>query len=227
MSAASETPAIKGLPENARRPLATGETYVPIVSQEAGILEVTPRSVLFGILFCAVFSMAAAYLALKVGQGIEAAIPIGILAIGMSRFYQRRNSILENVIITSIGGNSSHVVAGAVFTIPALYMLAATPGSGVPQPHIWQVIIVSFLGGCLGILFLIPLRHNFMVDNHGIFPWPEATATTEILVSGESAGDQAKVLAGSAFLGLLYDGTSSLFRGMSEAMCCLRRAAPT
>lgn len=218
MSAASETPAIKGLPENARRPLAPGETYVPIVSQEAGILEVTPRSVLFGILFCAIFSMAAAYLALKVGQGIEAAIPIGILAIGISRFYQRRNSILENVIITSIGGNSSHVVAGAVFTIPALYMLAATPGSGVPQPHIWQVIIVSFLGGCLGILFLIPLRHNFMVDNHGIFPWPEATATTEILVSGESVGDQAKVLAGSAFLGLLYDGTSTLFRGMSEAI---------
>jgi putative OPT family oligopeptide transporter len=218
MSAVSETPVIKGLPENARRPLAPGETYVPIVSQEAGVLEVTPRSVLFGILFCAVFSMAAAYLALKVGQGIEAAIPIGILAIGVSRFFQRRNSILENVIVTSIGANSSHVVAGAVFTIPALYMLAATPGSGVPQPHIWQVVVVSFLGGCLGILFLIPLRHNFMVDNHGIFPWPEATATTEILVSGESVGDQAKVLAGSAFLGMLYDGVSTLFRGMSEAI---------
>jgi putative OPT family oligopeptide transporter len=218
MSAAPETPVIKGLPENARRELSPGETYVPIVSQETGVLEVTTRAVLFGILFCAVFSMAAAYLALKVGQGIEAAIPIGILAIGISRFFQRRNSILENVIITSIGANSSHVVAGAVFTIPALYMLAAIPGSGVPQPHIWQVVVVSFLGGCLGILFLIPLRHNFMVDNHGIFPWPEATATTEILVSGESVGDQAKVLAGSAFLGMLYDGLSSLFRAMSEGI---------
>ena len=218
MSSVSEAPVIKGLPENARRPLAAGEAYVPIVSREEGVLEVTARSVLFGMLFCAVFSMAAAYLALKVGQGIEAAIPIGILAIGVSRFFQRRNSILENVIVTSIGANSSHVVAGAVFTIPALYMLAAVPGSGVPQPHIWQVVLVSFLGGCLGILFLIPLRHNFMVENHGIFPWPEATATTEILVSGESIGDQAKVLAGSAFLGLLYDGASTLFRGMSEAI---------
>ena len=218
MSAADATPAIKGLPENARRPLAPGEVYVPIVAQETGILEVTPRSVLYGVLFCAIFSMAAAYLALKVGQGIEAAIPIGILAIGVSRFYSRRNTILENVIATSIGGNSSHVVAGAVFTIPALYMLAATPGSGVPQPHIWQVVAVSFLGGCLGILFLIPLRHNFMVENHGVFPWPEATATTEILVSGEGLGDQAKVLAGSALLGMLYDGIPSLFRGMAESI---------
>jgi putative OPT family oligopeptide transporter len=216
MSEANESPVIKGLPENARRPLHPGEDYVPLVPQEAGVLEVTPRSVLFGMLFCAVFSMAAAYLALKVGQGIEAAIPIAILAIGVSRFFQRRNSILENVIVTSIGANSSHVVAGAVFTIPALYILAATPGTGVPTPHIWQVVLVSFLGGCLGILFLIPLRHNFMVDNHGIFPWPEATATTEILVSGESVGDQAKVLAGSALLGLLYDGASTLFRAMSE-----------
>ena len=218
MTVANDTPAIKGLPENARRVLGPGETYVPIVSQERGVLEVTPRSVLFGILFCAIFSMAAAYLALKVGQGIEAAIPIGILAIGVSRFYARRSTILENVIATSIGGNSSHVVAGAVFTIPALYMLAATPGSGVPVPHIWQVIMVSFLGGCLGILFLIPLRHNFMVENHGIFPWPEATATTEILVSGEGLGDQAKVLAGSALMGMVYDGVSSLFRGMSESI---------
>ena len=217
MSAAPETPVIKGLPENARRPLAPGEAYIPLVPQ-MGVLEVTSRSVLFGVLFCALFSMAAAYLALKVGQGIEAAIPIGILAIGVSRFFARRNSILENVIITSIGGNSSHVVAGAVFTIPALYMLAAIPGSGVPYPQVWQVIVVSFLGGCLGILFLIPLRHNFMVDNHGIFPWPEATATTEILVSGESVGDQAKVLAGSAFLGMCYDGLSTLFRGMSETI---------
>jgi putative OPT family oligopeptide transporter len=181
-----------------------------------GVLEVTTRSVLYGILFCAIFSMAAAYLALRVGQGIEAAIPISILAIGISRFYLRRSTILENVIITSIGANSGHVVAGAVFTIPALYMLAGVPGSNVPYPHMWQVIIVSFLGGCLGILFLIPLRHNFMVDNHGVFPWPEATATAEILASGESVGNQAKILAGSALLGMVFDGASSLFRAMSE-----------
>lgn len=210
-----ESTAIKGLPENYRRPLEPGEDYVPLVPQD-GVAEVTTRSVLYGVLFCAVFSMAAAYLALRVGQGIEAAIPISILAIGISRFYLRRSTILENVIITSIGANSGHVVAGAVFTIPALYMLAAVPGSNVPYPHLWQVVVVSFLGGCLGILFLIPLRHNFMVDNHGVFPWPEATATAEILASGESVGNQAKVLAGSAALGMLYDGATGLCRAMSE-----------
>jgi len=206
---------IKGLPENARRVLNEGEAYIPLVPGE-GILEVTPRSVVLGGVFCAVFAMAAAYLALKVGQGIEAAIPISILAIGIGRLFQRRNSILENVIATSIGANSSHVVAGAVFTIPALFMLASNPAYGVPPPSVIQIITVSFLGGCLGILFLIPLRYHFMVENHGVFPWPEATATTEILVSGEAVGNQAKILAASAGLGALYDGLGTLFRGMSE-----------
>ncbi|HLO67285.1 MAG TPA: oligopeptide transporter, OPT family [Holophaga sp.] len=217
MSASNDTGAVKGLPENYRRVLEPGEAYVPLVPQD-GVPELTARSVLYGVLFCAVFSMAAAYLALRVGQGIEAAIPISILAIGIGRFYARRSTILENVIITSIGANSGHVVAGAVFTIPALYMLAAVPGSTVPTPAMWQVILVSFLGGSLGILFFIPLRHNFMVDNHGVFPWPEATATAEILASGESAGNQAKILAGSALLGMAYDGFSALFRGMSETI---------
>ena len=140
---------IKGLPANARRPLQEGERYVPVVPDEAGVPEITVRSVALGTLFCAVFSMAAAYLALKVGQGIEAAIPIAILAIGLGRLFQRRSGILENVIATSIGANSSHVVAGAVFTIPALYMLAANPAYGVPAPGLFQVVVVSFLGGCL------------------------------------------------------------------------------
>ncbi len=184
MSHDPESQAIKGLPDNARRPLNEGESYVPLVPQE-GVPEVTPRSVILGLVFCAVFSMAAAYLALKLGQGIEAAIPISILAVGLSRFYARRSTILENVITQSIGANSSHVVSGAVFTIPALYMLAAEPGSGVAYPTLLQVTLVSFLGGCIGILFLIPLRYYFMVENHGEFPWPEATATTEILGTGE------------------------------------------
>ena len=209
---------IKGLPANARRPLQEGERYVPVVPDEAGVPEITVRSVALGTLFCAVFSMAAAYLALKVGQGIEAAIPIAILAIGLGRLFQRRSGILENVIATSIGANSSHVVAGAVFTIPALYMLAANPAYGVPAPGLFQVVVVSFLGGCLGILFLIPLRYHFMVENHGHFPWPEATATTEILVSGEAVGNQAKILAASAGIGAAYDGLATLFRGMSETI---------
>jgi putative OPT family oligopeptide transporter len=215
MSHGSEPQEIKGLPLNARRPLDLGEAYVPLVPQD-GVPEVTPRAITMGLIFCAIFSMAAAYLALKLGQGIEAAIPIAILAVGLSRFFPRKNTILENVIVQSIGANSSHVVSGAAFTIPALYILAQTPGSGVPTPTLWQVVIVSFLGGCIGILFLVPLRHHFMVENHGIFPWPEATATAEILVPGEKAGNQAKELAVAAFIGAAYDGIVSIFRGMGE-----------
>lgn len=215
MSHGSEPQVIKGLPENARRTLEPGEAYVPLVPQD-GVPETTPRAIVMGLVFCAIFSMAAAYLALKLGQGIEAAIPIAILAVGLSRFYSRRNTILENVIVQSIGANSSHVVSGAAFTIPALYVLANTPGSGVPMPSLWQVCIVSFLGGCLGILFLLPLRHHFMVENHGIFPWPEATATAEILVTGEKAGNQAKELAVAAGIGALYDSLTSIFRAMGE-----------
>ena len=215
MSHETQSSSIHGLPENARRVLAPGERYIPVASGD-GVPEVTARSVSMGLFFCFLFSMAAAYLALKVGQGIEAAIPIAILAVGLTRFFPRRSSILENVITTSIGANSSHVVAGAVFTIPALYMLASEAGSGVSAPNIWQVVLVSFLGGCLGILFLIPLRYHFMIENHGVFPWPEATATTEVLVSSEGAGDSAKVLALSAGAGALYDGLTSTCRAMAE-----------
>jgi putative OPT family oligopeptide transporter len=212
----TERGAIKGLPENARRTLNSGETYVPVVPNETGVHEVTARSVTLGLVFCAIFAMAAAYLAVRVGQGIEAAIPIAILAIGLSPLFSRKSTILENVIVQSIGANSSHVVSGAVFTIPALYMLAAQPGSGVAQPTVVQVITVSFLGGCLGILFLIPLRYHFMVEMHGEFPWPEGTATTEILLSGERVGGQAKILAFSAFLGAAYDGLAAALHGMAE-----------
>ncbi len=215
MTHGSEPQAIKGLPENARRPLEPGEHYVPLVPQD-GVPETTPRAIIMGLVFCAIFSMAAAYLALKLGQGIEAAIPIAILAVGLSRFFPRKNTILENVIVQSIGANSSHVVSGAAFTIPALYVLANTPGSGVPMPTMWQVCLVSFLGGCIGILFLLPLRHHFMVENHGVFPWPEATATAEILVTGEKAGNQAKELAVAAGIGALYDALTSIFRVMGE-----------
>ena len=209
---------IVGLPENARRPLKPGEVYVPVVPDETGVLEVTPRSVTLGLIFCALFAMAAAYLALRVGQGIEAAIPIAILAIALSPLFSRRSTILENVIIQSIGANSSHVVSGAVFTIPALYMLANDPLSGVVPPTILQVILVSFLGGCLGVLFLIPLRYHFMVEMHGLFPWPEATATTEILLSGESAGRQGRILALAAGVGALYDGLATTFHAWAELL---------
>lgn len=206
---------IVGLPANARRPLEPGEKYVPVMPGE-NVLEVTPRSVTLGLILCAVFAMSAAYVALKLGQGIEAAIPIAILGIGWSHIQSRKSTILENVFVQSIGANSSHVVSGAVFTIPALYMLAADPGSGVSQPSVWQVITVSFLGGCLGVLFLIPLRHHFMVEMHGKFPWPEGTATTEIVLSGDRVGNQAKILALAAGLGALYDGLVIVLHAMAE-----------
>ncbi len=136
MSQDAEPNVIRGLPENARRALNPGETYVPVVSAETGVPEITVRSLTIGFLCCALFSMAAAYLALVVGQAIEAAIPIAILAVGLARFFPRRSSLLENVIITSIGANSGRVVAGSVFTIPALYMLAADPAMGVPLPNV-------------------------------------------------------------------------------------------
>jgi putative OPT family oligopeptide transporter len=205
----------QNLPPNARTPLKPGEQYIPMVPAQSPMPEVTTRSVVMGLIFCAIFSMAAAYLALKIGQGIEAAIPISILAIGIGGMFARRSSILENVIIQSIGANSSHVVAGAVFTIPALYMLHAE--GVIPVAPVWyQVILTAFLGGCLGILFLIPLRHYFMIELHGQLPWPEATATTEILVSGQKAGGQAKVLAISAVLGMVYDGLVTTFHAWKE-----------
>jgi len=206
---------IAGLPANARRPLEPGESYVPVVPGE-DVPEVTTRSVTLGLVLCAIFAMSAAYVALKLGQGIEAAIPIAIIGIGVSQLMPRRSTMLENVIVQSIGANSSHVVSGAVFTIPALYMLAAEGTYGIAAPSVWQVIIVSFLGGCLGVLFLIPLRHHFMVEMHGRFPWPEGTATTEIILSGERAGSQAKVLAQAAGLGALYDGLVLVVRAMGE-----------
>jgi len=212
-----ETPGvIEGLPENARRPLTEGETYVPVVPDETGVYEVTTRSVVMGLAFCALFAMGAAFLAVRVGQGIEAAIPIAILAIGLSPLFARKSTILENVIIQSIGANSSHVVSGAVFTIPALYMLAEDAASGVVAPSMFQVIAVSFLGGCLGVLFLIPLRYHFMVEMHGKFPWPEGTATTEILLTGERVGGQAKILALAAGIGALYDGLVTSCHLMAE-----------
>ena len=167
----------KSLPENAYLPLEPGETYPPVVPTEAKVPELTWRSVTWGVIFCVIFTIASAYSGLKVGQVMEAAIPISILAIGMARLYGRRSSLLENVIITGIGGAAGSVVAGAVFTLPALYVLHL-------DPHPVQTIFICLAGGCLGVLFLIPLRRYFVREMHGQLPFPEATAITEVLVTG-------------------------------------------
>ena len=186
------------LPQEAYRELKEGESYHPIVPAGVVSLEVTMRSIVTGLIMAMIFSLSSAYLALKTGQGMEAAIPIAILAIGLANFFARKSTILENVIIQSIGAASSAVVAGAVFTIPALYMLDI-------EVTFWHIFFTAFLGGCLGVLFLIPLRDYLMVREHGKLPFPEAMATTEILVAGESAGQQARTLIWSAVVAFVFD----------------------
>ncbi len=197
------------LPENAYKPLNAGEVYQPIIPTETKIPELTARSIFWGLLLCVVFSVASAYSALKVGQGMEAAIPISILAIGLARVFKRRSTLLENVIITGTGGASGSVVAGAVFTLPTLYALHLDP-----RPV--QTIFICLAGGCLGILFLIPLRRYFVRDMHGLYPFPEATAITEVLVTGEKGGTQAKLLLQATGIAALYDFLTTTFHLWKE-----------
>jgi putative OPT family oligopeptide transporter len=205
----NETLETKSLPEDAYTPLAPGVVYKPIVPAGATLPELTVRSVGWGLFLCVVFSVASAYAGLKVGQGMEAAIPISILAIGLARVYRRRSSLLENVIITSIGGVAGSVAAGAIFTLPALYILKL-------DPHPVQAIFICIAGGCLGILFLIPLRRYFVRDMHGVFPYPEATAITEVLVTGEKGGSQAKLLLQATAISGVYDFFVTTFQVWKE-----------
>ncbi len=186
------------LPENAYHTLKPGEVYTPIIRAEVMVPEATARAILWGILLCVVFTIASAYSTLKVGQGMEASIPISILVIGLARAYRRRLSLLENVIVTGMGGASAAVVAGAVFTLPALYILHL-------NPHPVETVFICLAGGCLGVLFVIPLRRYFVREMHGLFPFPEATAITEVLVTGERGGSQAKLLLQSTVIAGLYD----------------------
>lgn len=203
-----------GLPENAFRPLKKGENYEPVMSPKKNYPEVNLWSVLWGIGMAILFSAAAAYLGLKVGQVFEAAIPIAILAVGISGAAKRKNALGENVIIQSIGACSGVIVAGAIFTLPALYILQAKyPEMTV---NFLQVFISSLLGGVLGILFLIPFRKYFVKDMHGEYPFPEATATTQVLVSGEKGGSQAKPLLLAGLIGGLYDFIVATFGWWNE-----------
>ncbi len=195
-------PASHGLPENAFRELAPGETYRPIVPAESKLPEVTTRSVVFGLAMTALFSLAVAYVALKLGQGIESAIPIAILAIGFSALpiLKRRSTILENVNVVALGATAGIVVGGSVFVMPAVYILGLQGQSGF-----FQIFLVPLLGAVLGMLFLIPFRRYFVADMHGKLPFPEATATTEILVAGDRGGSQARVLLYSMGIGIVLD----------------------
>ena len=191
------------LPENAQRELKPGEEYKPLLSPLKNYAEVTPYSVVMGLIMVIIFSAAAAYLGLKIGQVFEAAIPIAIIAVGVSGALRKKSALGQNVIIQSIGGCSGAVVAGAIFTLPAIYILQDKyPALSV---NFTQMVISSLLGGVLGILFLIPFRKYFVKEMHGKYPFPEATATTQVLVSGEAGGKGAKTLLISGLIGGIYD----------------------
>ena len=207
---------VSGLPENAYRELKEGEVYKPILSPDKQYREVTPWSVFWGLVMAVLFSAAAAFLGLKVGQVFEAAIPIAIIAVGLSSGFKRKNALGENVIIQSIGANSGVIVAGAIFTLPALYILQ----DKYPEITInfFEVFMSSLLGGILGILLLIPFRKYFVSTMHSKYPFPEATATTQVLVSGEKGGNQAKPLIYAGLVGGLYDFIIATFGWWSETV---------
>ncbi len=218
----SDTKKNISLPENAYRELRAGETYTPLMPASTSPREVTPYSVIMGVVMAIVFSAAAAFLGLKVGQVFEAAIPIAIIAAGMGNLLGKKNMLGQNVIIQSIGASSGVIVAGAIFTLPALYILGL-------DAAFWQVFLSSLFGGLLGILLLIPFRKYFVKEMHGKYPFPEATATTEVLVSGEKGGSQAKLLAVAGLVGGLYDfavGTFGLWtESVSTRICTWGQAA--
>jgi len=206
----------KSLPENAYRELKEGEKYIPVMPSNQVFPEVTTWSLVMGLLMAVIFSAAAAYSGLKIGQVFEAAIPISIIAVGASAAARRKNALGQNIIIQSIGASSGVIVAGAVFTIPGLYILQAKYPE--IQVDFWQIFFSSLLGGFLGILFLIPFRKYFVKDMHGKLPFPEATATTEILMTGEKGGSQAKLLIVSGLIGGLFDFCFSSFHLWSEVI---------
>lgn len=205
----------KGLPENAYRPLKAGETYTPVTPADRIVPEITAYSLFWGLFYAVLFSAAAAYLGLKIGQVFEAAIPITILAIGLSNLLGKKDALQQNVMIQSIGSASGVIVAGAIFTVPGLYILGLNEQAGF-----FRMFMASLLGGFLGISFLIPFRRYFVKDMHGEFPFPEATASTEVLMAGEEGGDQAAVLVQAGTIG-------GLFQFMSQGLGAWREEFTT
>lgn len=211
MSDGAGTSKLKGLPENAFRELHEGEEFKPLIGAGERVSEVTSRSVIVGILMTIIFSGSIAYLTLKIGTGIEAAIPIAIIAVGISYIFRRKSTLLENIMIVAIGSTSGIVVGGAVFTLPALYIMGLDG-----HTNLFQLFFIPMLGSIMGVILLIPLRRYFVSEMHGKLPFPEATATTEILVAGRKGGRDAKVLAYTMLLGGAYDFIATALGGWRD-----------
>jgi putative OPT family oligopeptide transporter len=205
------TTELQGLPANAFRELQEGEVYKPLVGAHERVREVTFRSVIIGIIMAAVFSGSIAYLTLKIGTGLEAAIPIAIIAVGLSYVFRRRSTLLENIMIVAIGSTSGIVVGGAVFTLPALYIMGLDG-----YTNLFQLFFIPMLGSIMGVVLLIPLRRYFVSEMHGKLPFPEATATTEILVAGRKGGRDARVLAYTMLIGGIYDFVATALGGWRD-----------
>ena len=199
----------RGVPENAYRELKEGEVYIPLMTADSDPAEINFRSVFVGLLMAVIFSASAAYLGLKIGQVFDAAIPIAIIAVGLSAITKRKNALGENIMIQSIGSSSGMVVAGAIFTLPALYIVGL-------EAEFYKIFLSSLLGGFLGILLLIPFRKYFVADMHGKYPFPQSVATTEVIVGGERGGNQAKLLFISGIIGGTYDFMIETFGLWSE-----------
>ncbi len=221
----SSSKSAKVLPQNAFRELEAGESYIPVVPAEDTRQEVSARSLTIGVIMVVIFTFAAAYIGLKTGNVIETSIPIAILAVFLGTLFARRSTLLENVIIQSIGQAAGVVVAGAIFTIPALYILDL-------KPSFLQIFLSCLVGGYLGVVLLIPLRRYFVKDLHGQLPFPEGTAIANVLATGEkSKGSAGKVLLMAFGIGFIYDliveflhlwnhhlNSKELFRGFGERM---------
>ena len=199
------------IPENAYRELKAGEEYKPVMGAQTAPAEVTPYSVTMGVVMAIIFSAAAAFLGLKVGQVFEAAIPIAIIAVGVGTALGKKNMLGQNIIIQSIGASSGVIVAGAIFTLPALYILGL-------DVNFFQIFLSSLLGGILGIILLIPFRKYFVKEMHGKYPFPEATATSEVLISGEKGGSQAKLLGIAGLIGGVYNFAVGTFGAWAEVV---------
>src|SRR5512138_1671891 len=212
----TETPEDVRLPDNAFRELNPGETYEPVIPVTADVSEITPRSIIQGFFWSIVFSAAATYIALKLGQGIESAIPISILAVGFSVFavkflHSRASSLLENVNVLAIGATSGIVAGGSVFTMPAIYILGLEGRSSF-----FQIFLVPLLGAILGVFLLSPFRRYFVRDLHGKLPYPEGRATTEILMAGRRGGKSAIVLTYSALIAAIFDFVGPSMKAWAE-----------